>query len=166
VNFSATNSVSDNSQTAKLVEIIVPSVVALLLLLAGLVICVIKAKKNRKAIPSALNNGQVTPFGQRNHTASALNNWEITPFWQRNHVAASNDAQDNNSMRPAGQGNHQDLDLPSFVIETILYATNNFSADNKLGQGGFGPVYMVMYCLSLRVRTVKTYDRHLQILID
>lgn len=137
-----TNSVSDNSQTAKLVEIIVPSVVALLLLLAGLVICVIKAKKNRKAIPSALNNGQVTPFGQRNHTASALNNWEITPFWQRNHVAASNDAQDNNSMRPAGQGNHQDLDLPSFVIETILYATNNFSADNKLGQGGFGPVYM------------------------
>uniref|UniRef100_A0A0E0KFK8 Receptor-like serine/threonine-protein kinase n=1 Tax=Oryza punctata TaxID=4537 RepID=A0A0E0KFK8_ORYPU len=137
-----TNSVSDNSQTAKLVEIIVPSVVALLLLLVGLVICVIKAKKNRKAIPSALNNGQVSHFGQRNHTATALNNGQITPFWQRNHVAASNDAQDNNSVRPAGQGNHQDLDLPSFDIETILYATNNFSGDNKLGQGGFGPVYM------------------------
>ncbi|KAF0922577.1 hypothetical protein E2562_038667 [Oryza meyeriana var. granulata] len=127
-----TDSVSDNSQTAKLVEIIVPSVVALLLLLVGLVICVIKVKKNRKAIPSARNNGQVTPFGQRNHIASALNNGQITPFGQRNHTTAPND----------GQGNHQDLDLPSFDVATILYATNNFSADNKLGQGGFGPVYM------------------------
>ncbi|XP_006650248.1 receptor-like serine/threonine-protein kinase SD1-8 [Oryza brachyantha] len=138
-----TNSVSDNSQTAKLVEIIVPSVVALLLLLVGLVICVIKLKKSRKAIPSALNNGQVTPFGQRSHIAGSLDNGQNTPFGQRNHIAASNDAQNNSSLRPtAGQGNHQDLDLPSFDVETILYATNNFSADNKLGQGGFGPVYM------------------------
>ncbi|KAH1056172.1 hypothetical protein J1N35_034237 [Gossypium stocksii] len=32
-------------------------------------------------------------------------------------------------------------DLPYFDLGTIAAATNNFSSDNKLGQGGFGPVY-------------------------
>ncbi|OMO63434.1 S-locus glycoprotein [Corchorus olitorius] len=31
--------------------------------------------------------------------------------------------------------------LPLFDLETIAATTNNFSADNKLGQGGFGHVY-------------------------
>ncbi|GMN33370.1 hypothetical protein TIFTF001_048257 [Ficus carica] len=35
----------------------------------------------------------------------------------------------------------EDLELPSFDLFTIINATNNFSASNKLGQGGFGPVY-------------------------
>ncbi|KAK8612550.1 hypothetical protein V6N13_092663 [Hibiscus sabdariffa] len=32
-------------------------------------------------------------------------------------------------------------DVPYFDLSTIAAATNNFSSDNKLGQGGFGPVY-------------------------
>ncbi|XP_039020147.1 G-type lectin S-receptor-like serine/threonine-protein kinase RKS1 isoform X3 [Hibiscus syriacus] len=32
-------------------------------------------------------------------------------------------------------------DLPFFDLSTIAAATDNFSSDNKLGQGGFGPVY-------------------------
>ena len=28
--------------------------------------------------------------------------------------------------------------------DTLLAATNNFSEENKLGQGGFGPVYKVI----------------------
>ncbi|CAL5200793.1 unnamed protein product [Lathyrus oleraceus] len=46
------------------------------------------------------------------------------------------------------QGNNQpnnndneDIDIPIFDLSTIANATNNFSIDNKLGQGGFGPVY-------------------------
>ncbi|KAG6478898.1 G-type lectin S-receptor-like serine/threonine-protein kinase At4g27290 [Zingiber officinale] len=35
----------------------------------------------------------------------------------------------------------KDLDLPLFDLNTIAEATNNFSENNKLGQGGFGPVY-------------------------
>ncbi|KAA3489068.1 G-type lectin S-receptor-like serine/threonine-protein kinase [Gossypium australe] len=31
--------------------------------------------------------------------------------------------------------------LPVFNLGTIAVATNNFSPDNRLGQGGFGPVY-------------------------
>ncbi|XP_049367906.1 G-type lectin S-receptor-like serine/threonine-protein kinase At4g27290 [Solanum verrucosum] len=35
----------------------------------------------------------------------------------------------------------EELDLPLFDFETISHATNNFSLSNKLGEGGFGPVY-------------------------
>ena len=30
-----------------------------------------------------------------------------------------------------------------FNLSTIMAATNNFSDENKLGEGGFGPVYKV-----------------------
>ncbi|XP_010522656.1 PREDICTED: G-type lectin S-receptor-like serine/threonine-protein kinase At4g03230 isoform X2 [Tarenaya hassleriana] len=39
------------------------------------------------------------------------------------------------------QDDTQGLDVPSFDFDTILTATANFSNANKLGQGGFGPVY-------------------------
>ncbi|TKY66457.1 G-type lectin S-receptor serine/threonine-protein kinase SD1-1 [Spatholobus suberectus] len=35
----------------------------------------------------------------------------------------------------------KDLDVPLFDLLTITTATNNFSLNNKIGQGGFGPVY-------------------------
>ncbi|XVE50445.1 hypothetical protein DITRI_Ditri01bG0162900 [Diplodiscus trichospermus] len=35
----------------------------------------------------------------------------------------------------------EDLDLPLFDFATIARATNNFSAENKIGEGGFGSVY-------------------------
>ncbi|EYU23281.1 hypothetical protein MIMGU_mgv1a018294mg [Erythranthe guttata] len=38
-----------------------------------------------------------------------------------------------------GGGKNNDLRL--FTYASVLSATNNFSSDNKLGQGGFGPVY-------------------------
>ncbi|XP_076927753.1 G-type lectin S-receptor-like serine/threonine-protein kinase At4g27290 [Bidens hawaiensis] len=40
----------------------------------------------------------------------------------------------------SGSGN-EDLELPLFGLSTILKATDNFSVNNKLGEGGFGPVY-------------------------
>nr|KYP44599.1 Putative serine/threonine-protein kinase receptor [Cajanus cajan] len=35
----------------------------------------------------------------------------------------------------------QDMDLPLFDLLTITTATDNFSSNNKIGQGGFGSVY-------------------------
>ncbi|XP_074272128.1 G-type lectin S-receptor-like serine/threonine-protein kinase At1g11300 isoform X2 [Silene latifolia] len=41
----------------------------------------------------------------------------------------------------AGGRNGEFGDLPLFNLEKLLTATNDFSEGNKLGQGGFGPVY-------------------------
>ncbi|PQM42342.1 hypothetical protein Pyn_20686 [Prunus yedoensis var. nudiflora] len=35
----------------------------------------------------------------------------------------------------------EDLELPLFDLPTVASATDNFSSHNKLGEGGFGPVY-------------------------
>ncbi|KAL0014464.1 hypothetical protein SO802_001533 [Lithocarpus litseifolius] len=39
------------------------------------------------------------------------------------------------------EGQSEDLEVPFFNLATIATATNNFSINNKLGEGGFGPVY-------------------------
>lgn len=35
-------------------------------------------------------------------------------------------------------------ELPFFPLDLIHEATHNFSNENKLGEGGFGPVYKVI----------------------
>ncbi|KAG6657881.1 hypothetical protein CIPAW_04G120800 [Carya illinoinensis] len=42
------------------------------------------------------------------------------------------------SIEEDGQG----IEVPFFDLECILAATNNFSVANRLGQGGYGPVYL------------------------
>lgn len=37
----------------------------------------------------------------------------------------------------------EDMELPLFDLTTIANATDDFSSSNKLGEGGFGPVYKV-----------------------
>lgn len=41
------------------------------------------------------------------------------------------------------ENDKQDIAVPFFHLEKILAATDNFSDAQKLGQGGFGPVYKV-----------------------
>ena len=38
-------------------------------------------------------------------------------------------------------------ELPLFNLQELASATNNFHQSNKLGHGGFGPVYKVMVAL-------------------
>ncbi|KAJ0533558.1 putative non-specific serine/threonine protein kinase [Helianthus annuus] len=40
-------------------------------------------------------------------------------------------------------GREEDIALPSFSLSMIAKSTSNFSITNKLGQGGFGPVYKI-----------------------
>lgn len=46
------------------------------------------------------------------------------------------------------EGIHEDdiftAEYLQYDFSTIRSATDNFSSDNKLGQGGFGPVYKVI----------------------
>ncbi|KAL8506005.1 hypothetical protein ACS0TY_017023 [Phlomoides rotata] len=43
--------------------------------------------------------------------------------------------------KQAMKKNNEDLDLPLLKFSTIVAATNNFSQENMIGEGGFGPVY-------------------------
>ncbi|KAI7729971.1 hypothetical protein M8C21_008135 [Ambrosia artemisiifolia] len=57
-----------------------------------------------------------------------------------------------NHAKPAGEGEiliaskrlEEDMEQPLFSFSTIADATANFSPENKLGEGGFGPVYKGM----------------------
>ena len=42
-------------------------------------------------------------------------------------------------------GQKEDLELPLFEFSAIANATNNFSINNKLGEGGYGLVYKVNF---------------------
>ncbi|GLT51471.1 hypothetical protein SLA2020_248780 [Shorea laevis] len=44
-------------------------------------------------------------------------------------------------LRKQGGGENEEMELPIFDLTTIVKATDNFSSNNMLGQGGFGPVY-------------------------
>ncbi|KAM6556077.1 hypothetical protein CsatB_003096 [Cannabis sativa] len=46
-----------------------------------------------------------------------------------------------NNYCARNESEDDDMELPLFNIYTISTATNNFSEANKLGEGGFGPVY-------------------------
>lgn len=53
---------------------------------------------------------------------------------------------ESNSIKEFNSESHkEDLDLPFFRLSTLAEATNHFSMSNKLGQGGFGPVYKVIF---------------------
>ncbi|KAI3769210.1 hypothetical protein L6452_00310 [Arctium lappa] len=39
------------------------------------------------------------------------------------------------------------INVPLFKLSALLVATDNFSVNNKLGEGGFGPVYKVLFNL-------------------
>lgn len=82
-----------------------------------------KAGKKRQFENTPSSQGDVLPFRARKHPALS------SPQDQR---------LDGNRM-----STENDLDLPLFDLEVIMAATDNFSEDSKIGQGGFGPVYMV-----------------------
>ncbi|ONI12996.1 hypothetical protein PRUPE_4G196400 [Prunus persica] len=44
-------------------------------------------------------------------------------------------------MGQNNEGQKEDLELPSFSLPTLITATDNFSFNMKLGEGGFGSVY-------------------------
>ena len=51
---------------------------------------------------------------------------------------------ENNAMIDQNiEGQSEDMEVTFFTLATITTATDNFSSNNKLGEGGFGLVYKV-----------------------
>ncbi|KAF7112204.1 hypothetical protein RHSIM_RhsimUnG0256500 [Rhododendron simsii] len=50
-------------------------------------------------------------------------------------------------------GKKKEVDLPLFSFASVSAATDNFSDENKLGEGGFGPVYKVRFNLTDHFKT-------------
>ncbi|XP_028106932.1 G-type lectin S-receptor-like serine/threonine-protein kinase At4g27290 [Camellia sinensis] len=59
----------------------------------------------------------------------------------------------------------EDLELPLFDLAVIVNSTNNFSINNKLGEGGFGPVYKGMLEGGLEI-AVKLLSKNSQQGVD
>ncbi|KAL8508313.1 hypothetical protein ACS0TY_018781 [Phlomoides rotata] len=59
----------------------------------------------------------------------------------KHHLLEKGRTRQNNMDNHLGVSHNEELDLPLFDLSTISKATDNFSIHNKLGEGGFGPVY-------------------------
>jgi hypothetical protein len=70
------------------------------------------------------------------------------------------DKSENINLAEKKDEDEQDFELPFFNLSTIIDATNDFSDDNKLGEGGFGPVYKVNIYNNLVIIDEKTLESH------
>jgi hypothetical protein len=68
----------------------------------------------------------------------------------------------NNNMKKR----EKDVELPQFSYESVLATTNNFSAMNKLGEGGFGPVYKVRYIFLFLMNVLQTLLRKPTLMVN
>ncbi|RDX66710.1 G-type lectin S-receptor-like serine/threonine-protein kinase, partial [Mucuna pruriens] len=62
-------------------------------------------------------------------------------YWRKTKFGGREEIEIMKTKVKVNDSNQEDLELPLFDFDTIACATNDFSSDNKLGQGGFGPVY-------------------------
>lgn len=51
----------------------------------------------------------------------------------------------NSEQEETKETDKEDVELPLIDLDTIVTATNNFSINNKLEEGGFGPVYKMKH---------------------
>lgn len=99
---------------------VVAAVAGVLLLLSVVCCCVWRKRRKRE--------------GETFSSAAPSGGDDVLPFRTRKQKALDED----------WKSAEKDVDdLPLFDLAVILAATDSFSASNKIGEGGFGPVYMV-----------------------
>ncbi|KAF0917172.1 hypothetical protein E2562_016968 [Oryza meyeriana var. granulata] len=80
---------------------------------------------------------------RRNETAAAAGGGgdDVLPFRVRNQQHPSLSAERDQRLGVKRECEDKDLDLPLLDLKAIVAATDDFAASNKIGEGGFGPVY-------------------------
>ncbi|KAG2712329.1 hypothetical protein I3760_04G119800 [Carya illinoinensis] len=105
-------------------KIVLPLIVALPLAFAFALACTIiylwrrKMAKRQEVIKSDQRGRALSPLDSERHIKDLIDSVE--------------------PIEEDGEG----IEVPFFDLGSILAATNNFSDTNKLGEGGYGPVYM------------------------
>ncbi|XVF77715.1 hypothetical protein PTKIN_Ptkin14bG0069300 [Pterospermum kingtungense] len=61
--------------------------------------------------------------------------------WRRRRKLLRGKPEDWKAKDEENQGHNEDMELEAFDLGMIYQATDTFSVNNKLGEGGFGPVY-------------------------
>ncbi|XP_058073056.1 receptor-like serine/threonine-protein kinase SD1-8 [Magnolia sinica] len=91
-------------------------------------------------IPILLLGSVTCYFCRRNHTpkGNQERSQEVLLHESRNNGLDDRESINANML---SEGRRKGLELPLFSFATVVAATDNFSPTNKLGQGGFGPVY-------------------------
>ncbi|KAK8706111.1 hypothetical protein V6N13_049688 [Hibiscus sabdariffa] len=67
----------------------------------------------------------------------------VVCYVRRRRRKLTDEVEDNNVNDKEDKDENEDMELAVFEFGTIAIATDNFSLHNKLGEGGFGPVYKV-----------------------
>ncbi|RXI03370.1 hypothetical protein DVH24_004022 [Malus domestica] len=111
----------DGNGKMKRVLIIVGITVGTGILLAALVICFVWKKKS-----GITRKGRIEQKGSFERSQDFLLN-EVVISSKREHYS--------------GERSNDELELPLLDFNTVAVATDNFSDENQLGQGGFGCVY-------------------------
>ncbi|KAF8663924.1 hypothetical protein HU200_055265 [Digitaria exilis] len=132
----ALKTAADNHQRSHksmLIIIVVATISGALLLLGALGCCILLTKKGRKKRESDDMAASLPP--------STSGDFGL-PYRPRIHQSQSPSQQQLADVSEEMGYNDKDVDLPTFSLEVILVATNNFAEHKKIGAGGFGSVYM------------------------
>ncbi|XP_062177165.1 G-type lectin S-receptor-like serine/threonine-protein kinase At1g11330 [Alnus glutinosa] len=104
--------------------------VAVLVPTTGLILCLFICFSTKGKLKRIVTNSYQT-------REKASNNNLLLFDFNTELDAINEEMNTNNNMKKR----EKDFELPLFSYESVSIATNNFSAVNKLGEGGYGPVY-------------------------
>ncbi|XP_059656977.1 receptor-like serine/threonine-protein kinase SD1-8 isoform X2 [Cornus florida] len=109
--------------------IIVP--VSLVVLISGGFICCLIKRKLKKI-------GEKDSREEEKDSRERDSSEDLLTYDFSAHTNAAAETNDENKLE---RNRKKDVELPSFSFSSVSAATGNFSTANKLGEGGFGPVY-------------------------
>nr|XP_043630266.1 G-type lectin S-receptor-like serine/threonine-protein kinase At4g27290 [Erigeron canadensis] len=119
----------NKSSSEKIVKIIVPLISVLLITILS--ICVLYRFKNRMSMIAGMEVIMYLTLTLESGTLEGGNKYD-----------AGNENSNDDQQLPILIDSKDELELPILIDFSILQkATDNFSENNKLGEGGFGPVY-------------------------
>ncbi|XP_077254017.1 G-type lectin S-receptor-like serine/threonine-protein kinase At4g27290 isoform X2 [Tasmannia lanceolata] len=135
----AASELSGNAKKRRVAIIVSVTLVSAMILFGIIGNCIWREKKKKKQA--------------RNDTGHSKRSKEIPLFDINGSLLTARDKFD--------ESRKEEVELPFYDLATVANATDNFSKENKLGEGGFGPVYRGKLADGQEI-AVKRLSRHSQ----